>query len=314
MAGVLLAAAILLTPGATTPLGTPSPALRAAAPTKIDTWTAAYQRGDYATAATLLQRVVFEPPRGTHADAAALKQLALLYADGKGVDKDPVLACGLLRAHAVAASSAPRATMAAKRAAQAIVDRYCTPLSTSERAAAFAAMSCPRVGLPRGATVPLEPGWSIRFNDRSATVSRNGEVREQPLAGDVLCRSQVLLVRHSTLDPATGGSARTSGEIRSDRGRGARHVVELVTLQSGWRGGTLSRELVWQLYEVRGLALDLAAVQRWQEPGSAWPAPALPEPLARGVNLTIRESGEIEYAIDDTPPRRGTVAIPQARR
>ena len=67
-----------------------------------DTWTTAYKRGDYTTAATLLQRAVFEHPGTQAPDPAALKQLALLYGDGKGVERDPVLACGLLRAHATA--------------------------------------------------------------------------------------------------------------------------------------------------------------------------------------------------------------------
>jgi len=287
---MLLAAAIVLSPA-------PPPR----APAKTEPWAAAIKRGDFESAATLLQRLVFEPARGSKPDADALKQLALLYVDGKGVEKDPVLGCGLLRAHAVAAATGPRATAAAKRGAQAIVDRYCSPLSPIERAAAFAAMSCPRVGLQRGATVALEPGWTIQFNDRSATVARNGQVREQPLAGNVLCRSQVLLVRHSALSPAS-------------HGREVRHVIELVTVQSGWHGATLSREMVWQLYEVRGLALDLAAVQRWQDTGSAWPAPPLPDSLAHGANFSVQPSGEIEYLIPDEPPRKGTVASQQAVR
>jgi hypothetical protein len=259
-------------------------------------WSAAYKRGDYATAAALLQRAVFEPPAGGHAsDPAALKQLALLYRDGKGVERDAVLACGLLRAHAAAAAGRP-VTPAAKRDAKALVDKYCAPLGAAGRAAASAAMSCPHIGLPRGATVTLEPGWSIRFNDRSATLTRGGETREQALAGDLLCHSQVLLVRHSPID----GS--------SSRSRAARHVIELVTLQSGWHAGAVTREIVWQLYEVRGLDLDLAAVQRWEQPGSAWPAPPLPGPLARGAAFTVRGSGEIAYEIPDDPPRRGTVA------
>jgi len=296
MAGMLLAAAILLGPATTV---------------TAEPWAAAVKRGDFAAAATLLQRVVFEPARGARPDAAALKQLALLYADGKGVDKDPVLACGLLRAHAVAASKAPRATAAAKRAAQTIVDRYCSPLSATERAAAFAAMSCPRVGLQRGAIVAIEPGWAIRFNDRSVTVTRNDDVREQPLAGDGLCRSQVLLVRHSTLDPATGVTIEPQAGTKV---RNARHVIELVTLHSAWHNGALTRETIWQLYEVRGLTLDLAAVERWQEPGSAWPAPELPGAIARGVTFAAQSSGQLEYAISDDPPRRGAIASQQARR
>jgi hypothetical protein len=171
-------------------------------------------------------------------------------------------------------------------------------------------MSCPRVGLQRGATVELEPGWTLQFNDRSATVARNGDAREQPLAGEGLCRSQVMLVRHSTLDPSTGV---TIDAQAGRRARNARHVIELVTVHSAWHSGTVSRETIWQLYEVRGVTLDLAAVERWQEPGSAWPAPALPDAIASGVTFAV-QGGQLEYAIPDDPPRRGAIAAQQARR
>lgn len=280
MPGILLAAAIAL--GADQ--------ARAAKP---DTWATAHKRGDVATAVMLLQRLVFEPPGGARPDPAALKQLGLFYAAGTGVERDAVMACGLLRSHAIAIAR-KGGNAAAKRGAQAIVDKHCLALGPADRAAAFAAMTCPRVGLQRGAMVTLEPGWTVRFNDRSATVTRNGEAREQPLAGDVLCRSQVMLVRHSTP-------------------RGGRHVLELVTLHSAWRGKTVTREIVWQLYDVRGLSLDLAAVERWEEPGSAWPAPALPEALARGVTFSVRD-GAVDYTIGEDPPRRGTLPALQARR
>lgn len=266
--------------------------LLAAVPASADSWGTALKRGDYAAAATLLHRQVFEAERAAkRPDPAALKQLALLYAQGKGVGRDPVLACGLLRAHAVATARTSRSAKA-RRTAQALVEKNCAPLSAGERAAAFAAMTCPRIGLARGEPISLEPGWTIQFNDRSATIVRGGQSREQAIPGDLLCRAQVLLTRHSTIDPAHG------------RGR-TRHVIEQVTVQSAWRAGVLTRDLVWQLYEVRGLELDLAAVQRWQEPGSAWPSPAVPEAIQRGVNFTVHRSGEIEYAIDDA--RRGRV-------
>lgn len=256
-----------------------------------DSWSIALKRGDYAEAATLLQRAVFEPAQGAKGpDAAALKELAALYAEGKGVARDDVLACGLARAHAATLVRGKHVTAAASRQTQALVERYCGSLPPTARAAAFATMTCPRIGLERGSPIVLEPGWSIQFNDRSARIVRNGQVREQALPGDLVCRAQVLLTRHSTV-----GS------------KGARHVIEQVTAQSAWRGGVLMREIVWQLYEVRGLELDLAAVQRWQEPGSAWPAPPLPDAIARGVTFTARGSGDIEYIIEDTPPRSGRI-------
>src|SRR5580765_5254871 len=100
-----------------------------------DTWTTAYKRGDYATAATLLQRAVFEHPGAQTPDPAALKQLALLYGDGKGVERDAVLACGLLRAHANATAGIKGSPTAADRA---LVNRYCAPLEAPQRAAAVA--------------------------------------------------------------------------------------------------------------------------------------------------------------------------------
>lgn len=265
-----------------------------------DTWSTAYKRGDYETAATLLHRAVFEHPGAQAPDPAAVKQLALLYGDGKGVERDPILACGLLRAHAAATAGAPRGTAAARRAAAAIVDRYCAMLQAPQRAAAVAAATCPRIGLKRGATMTLEPGLAIQFNDRSATITRHGETREQPLAGGPLCGRQVIRVRHTPIAPAPGSSA------------GLRHVIEFVTVQSAWRNGAVSHDMVWQLYEVRGLELDLAAVQRWREPGSAWPAPALPDPLVRGAAFTVRGSA-LDYEIPDAPPRRGTVTAQRTR-
>jgi hypothetical protein len=277
-----------------------------AADATADAWSAALRRGAYAEAATLLQRAVFEPAPNAHGpDAAALKQLAELYADGKGVDRDGVLACGLARAHAIAAGRTARG-VAATRTAQALVERHCHPLGAADRAAAFAAMSCPRIGLARHAPIALEAGWSIQFNDRSATIVRGGQTREQALPGDLVCRSQVLLTRHSAIDASD--KPRTTPESP----KGLRHVVEQVTVQSAWRAGTLTREIVWQLYEVRGLELDLAAVQRWQEPGSAWPAPPLPEAIARGVTFSAR-GADIDYAIGDVQPRYGRIEARKQR-
>jgi hypothetical protein len=173
-------------------------------------------------------------------------------------------------------------------------------LPVRQRAAAVAAVACPRIGLKRGATIALEPGLAIQFNDRSATITRYGVSREQPLAGGALCRTQVIRVRHTPLLPAPESA-------------GLRHLIEFVTVQSAWRNGAVSREMVWQLYEVRGLELDLAAVQRWREPGSAWPTPALPNPLAHGADFTVSGS-EIDYLILDDPPRRGTVVSPRPKR
>ena len=66
-----------------------------------ETWSTAYKRGDYATAATLLHRAVFEPAEGRAPDPIATRQLALLYAECRTAEPTRQLeqAEGWLREH-----------------------------------------------------------------------------------------------------------------------------------------------------------------------------------------------------------------------
>ena len=154
--------------------------------------------------------------------------------------------------------------------------------------------------MKRGATMALEPGLAIQFNDRSATITRYGEAREQPLA-DPLCRAQVMRVHHTPLVPAAGSPA------------GLRHLIELVTVQSAWHNGVGQPRA--GLAALRGARTRAGSRGRAALAGAGLglARPALPEPLARGAVFTVRGSGDIDYEIPDTSPRRGTIVSRRAR-
>src|SRR5688500_5255667 len=61
-------------------------------------WRDSYDRGDYPTAAALLQTAVLEhPPNGAsrYPDVQDIQALARLYAEGRGVPQDALTACAL---------------------------------------------------------------------------------------------------------------------------------------------------------------------------------------------------------------------------
>ena len=155
----------------------------------------------------------------------------------------------------------------AARAAQKLVEKAAAERRRSR--GAFAAMTCPRIGLvPRRADPARASGSdgpvqrSQRHDRARRRVARAGAARRAavPFAGAA--------ARGTRRIPAVGSRAR------------AREVVEQVTVQSvAARRRADARDLVWQLYEVRsrsGARILRRAVQRWQEPGSAWPAPSVP--------------------------------------
>jgi hypothetical protein len=63
-------------------------------------WMDAYKAGDYARAARLLQPIIMKQQQGVDTDPAdpgPARHLALVYARGSGVARDPILACALAR-------------------------------------------------------------------------------------------------------------------------------------------------------------------------------------------------------------------------
>src|SRR5690348_7258301 len=76
-------------------------------------WADAYQSGDYTRAAMLLQPLASD--MGSR-DPAPARQLAILYAQGLGVARDPITACGLAQASEASAHMADASNIAAYEA------------------------------------------------------------------------------------------------------------------------------------------------------------------------------------------------------
>ena len=242
------------------------------------------------------QRTVFESSvTDTFPDTAALRDLARAYAEGRGVERDPIVACGFAQWTHASAVWRYHENNAITRAAEHDHEQYCAPLTFEERGAALDAITCPRTGLKRGLVIELEPGWRVEFDRRKAIVEYKGAEHAHSLPDDMFCYVQVVLAKHTRVESAPVNAAST------------RHMLEFATWRSGRRGESVVRELTWQLWEVRGPDLKLVATESWAEPGSAWPAPSLPGGIAGGAQLTLGNSGEIVYRIPGDAPRRGNV-------
>ena len=241
-----------------------------------DTWTPR-KRGDFTTAATLL-RAPSSTARRPRSPRSSSHSTATA---GRGTRSGG--AClRPLRARDAAAASGRR------RRQPRLVDRYSAAGPPARRGISDGARG---FRAKRGTTGAERAGRSA-----STIAARRSALRRGARATLAIHAGQVLRVPRRSCP--------------RDRRR-LRHLIEpgrAVHLASGvvsrgWSGSPRRR----------GLALDLAAVQRWQEPGSAWPAPILPEPLSRGAVFTVRGSGEIDYEIPDASTRRGTIASRRAR-
>src|SRR5687768_287583 len=120
-------------------------------------WADAYRARDYVKAADLLHQVIISPPGQ---DAVSLlpeyRQLALMYADGFGVEKDPFAACMMAnradaatkRAAAKLVGSDVGAYDAAVSESESFVATHCDPLSEDDRLTAASEAVCFAFGMP----------------------------------------------------------------------------------------------------------------------------------------------------------------------
>jgi hypothetical protein len=68
--------------------------------------------------------------------------------------------------------------------------------------------------------------------------------------------------------------------------------------------------LSWQLFELRGKKLELAALVGL-DVSDAWPAPALPPDFDKRLTLEMIRTGHVHWKIDGGPPKRGWVMLPE---
>lgn len=262
------------------------------------TWQAAYEAGDYQRAASLLQPLVIAAmdQATPDDDPAASRALATMYAQGLGVERDPVLACSLAQQFQMAvAGMAPRLAhdlyryTKLQQEADRFRDELCGGLSAGELVAAANSIGCYKFGLSPQV---------IAVGQHSVRVDREG-IRLTDGAAPVQweCAQAVAGVRVFDVTPPRD----------SLPGVTARHFIESLTWHVGRRpDGTRVTELHWTLLEVGPDGVGQAGQERLPWSGD-WPGLEQSSDLAPVLSLQMIRTGHVRWRIEGTPPVRGWI-------
>jgi hypothetical protein len=279
------------------------PAVAAAQP-----WADAYKAGDYSKAAQLLQPIVVEQVQsmGQDGDPAPARHLAILFARGSGVDRDPVLACALARLSDMGAQAVPvRLRDAQDYAAyketlnesSRFVQAHCDALTAREQRSAGQALGCLGFGLREGT---LALGEQLVFVDRLGL--RLAESDPDATASNLWCPQLVARLGTRTVAPPADAAP----------GVAARAFVEMLSWEAGQLAGDAGVRylLTWKMFELRGKALEPVAFEPFLSV-TTWPSPALPPDFEALLSIEMIRSGHIRWRLDGAPPKRGWIMLPE---
>jgi hypothetical protein len=272
------------------------------------TWADALKKGDYQTAAALLQPLAIQALLPlTPADPEPVRQLALMYAQGLGVPVDPVMACGLaqvsgraIQPGAINSVGDIAAYEARVKAGDDFFHRCCDTLSEYDRANADR-IGCFSFGMP---DETLTLGSDAIRVDRAGIrlVSDTSNRFEAP----VNCPQLIARVRALTIEPPADAAP----------GVKARYFVDVLAWSAGQSSDdakALRYVLGWQLYELRGKKLELVTLQELDF-RDAWPSPALPPDFDTRFTIEMIRSGHVHWRMAGAPPKRGWVMLPEKQQ
>jgi hypothetical protein len=271
-------------------------------------WLEAYQAGEYARAASLLQPIVRAqqqqfPNWGPVPDPEPSRHLASLYARGLGVTRDPLLACALAQfSNRARRNMAVRfANMEEAMAFKALLDESesvarssCGQLTADEERAALLLLSCfqfdvrPETFVVGSQTVTLDR-FGLRLNESDSEVS----------VYEIGCEVVRVRFRLRTIEPPADAAP----------GVRARAFVELVY----WRSSQASASpalwnMVWRMIEIRGGKLipgEMVPVASTTE----LPDPTVPADFDTRLAVEMIRSGHIRWRLDGRPPKRGWMML-----
>lgn len=268
-------------------------------------WQDAYNRRDYPTAATLLQGMVFEHSAhdgSRYPDVQAIQTLAQMYAEGRGVTRDALLACSLSNYGSGAAVYRHGERDPRTQAIQKQVEAYCVPLTAEQRRDAMAPNGCLQQG-PEPRALFVSATRRINLGRSSLTVTDRARTREYPLASLVRCPQQVPMVRYVRVAPPKGSALP------------AREFIETYSWYTSVRNAQKLRTLEWSAIELTSQAATVRARTLLElGQGSSWPARPVPAQFSRGVAFTMHKSGDIRWQMMGRPSLQGTIGRPIALR
>lgn len=257
-------------------------------------WADAYRSGDYHKAADLLQPLASD--MGSR-DPAPARHLAILYAQGLGVARDPIAACALAQVSEMAAHMADAMNIVAYEASleesEQFVRKHCEDLSQQDRLSATLSMGCFAFGMPEEA---------LTIGRQTVLVGRGGiRLAETPQENLVDCPQVVARVRPLTIAPPSDAAPGVS----------ARDFVELLAWQAGENPLDSSRRytLLWQMYELRAGKVQLADLEELYSIDT-WPQSGLPPEFDARFSVEMIRSGHVRWRMQGAPPKRGWIMLP----
>jgi len=271
-------------------------------------WADAVRAADYQRAADLLHPIVAESfVRGTaDDDPAPSRQLAVLYAHGVGVERDPIAACALAQTSNMAAQmSAPRYAADIRRydalitESEQFVGDLCGSLAYEDRVAASRSIGCPAFGLR--AQILMVGRHSVRIDREGIRLAGADAGAVVELQG---CPLAIAHITTRTIGPPDNPAP----------GIGPRHFVELFSwhLSQGPKSQTLTYVQQWQPYEVSEAGIGFGGIAEVTT-ATGWPGLGLPAGLATVPVMEMIRSGHVRWRIDGNPPRRGWLMRSEAR-
>jgi hypothetical protein len=268
------------------------------------TWVEAFQNGDYEAAAQLLHPIVIEQGHELKpaTDPAPARQLAMMYAEGLGVEPDLVLACTLAMFADMAEQMGPQrpgedqfAYDASMKSSERFVGRHCDRLAPGQRLSASRALGSFSFGLHD--QVLAVGGESVRIGRGGILMAR---MPGPGSAIDLGCLHALGRLRPVTVDPPSDAAP----------GVGPRHFLEVL----GWclvtAEGVPQYALEWQLWELRKRNMDVVHRERIHTQAT-WPGETLPADVDRRFSLEMLRSGHLRWKIAGAPPRRGWIELPR---
>jgi len=276
-------------------------------PAQAQAWADAYRAADYQRAADLLYPILFESmmPGAYDDDPTPARHLAVLYARGLGVERDPIATCALAQTSGAAAHmSAPRYAhdIRGYEAMLAESERFvvdvCGALSDEDRLTASRSIGCFAFGMPE---------QILTVGRHSVSIGRKG-VRLAGADAGTLAELQgcPLAIAHIT--------TRTIGPPEDAApGVKPRHFIELFSWHLGQNptNHTLIYVLQWQPYEVSDAGIGLGGIAEVTTV-VGWPGFRLPVDVASGPVMQMIRSGHVRWRIDGDPPKRGWLMLSEA--
>lgn len=267
-------------------------------------WADAYKSGDYRKAADLLHPLVIQlaiQPGGPQ-DPGPPRHLATMYAEGLGVDKDPIAAC-LVSQVAQQAMMSPTATFGLEGAAydrrveeaNAFLGKYCDRLSEWDRIAA--SNWCFAFGMPE--TVLTIGSDAVRVGRGGVHLADVMPERPDQIVG---CPMLIARVRPLTIAPPADAAP----------GVVARHFVDLLFWRPFFKPGDAPRfVLQWEMFEVQHHKITMVTMEEQLDTIDGWPVPPQPKNFDTKLSTQMIRSGNIEWKLDGAPPKRGWIMLPE---